>query len=113
AACFAETAHALQTSTISSLLYNGKVRKGASFLLHELLVETYSALPMQPVVSNTSPLIALSILDWLHLPRHFFYPIIIPQAMVSEAIPQGIARPGAREIDLAIKAGWIQVASPV
>src|SRR6266545_7326328 len=68
---------------------------------------------MQPVVSNTSPLIALSILDWLNLPRHFFDPIIIPQAVVSEAIPQGIARPGAREIDVAIKAGWIHVASPV
>lgn len=67
---------------------------------------------MAPIVSNTSPLIALSILDWLDLPRHFFDPIIIPEAVVSEATGRGFARRGAREIANGIETGWIRVASP-
>jgi predicted nucleic acid-binding protein len=58
-------------------------------------------------------LIALSILDWLDLPRHFFAPIIVPEAVVSEATGRGFARRGAREIASAIEKGWMQVASAV
>ncbi len=67
---------------------------------------------METAVSNTSPLIALSIIEWLDLPGQFFDPIVVPQAVVKEAIVNGAARPGAREIDAAIKAGWIRVESP-
>jgi predicted nucleic acid-binding protein len=58
-------------------------------------------------------LIALSILDWLDLPRHFFDPIIIPEAVVNEATGRGFTPRGAREIANGIETGWIHVASPV
>jgi len=67
---------------------------------------------VEPIVSNTSPLIALSILNWLDLPRHFFDPVILPEGVVSEATRRGFARRGAREIANGIETGWIHVASP-
>jgi predicted nucleic acid-binding protein len=61
-----------------------------------------------PVVSNTSPILNLAILDQLELLRRQFSKILIPNAVLEE-LKVNEERPGSQAIREAISSGWIQV----
>lgn len=61
-----------------------------------------------PVVSNTSPILNLAIVDRLKLLHQQFGQIQIP-AVVLEELKVGEERPGSQSIQAAIADGWIQV----
>jgi predicted nucleic acid-binding protein len=63
-----------------------------------------------PVVSNTSPILNLAIIDRLDLLRQQFSQIQIPPAVLDE-LKIDEERPGSQSIQAAIVAGWIQVQS--
>jgi len=58
-----------------------------------------------PVVSNSSPLIALATLGRLDLLKLLFDQIIIPRAVYEEVVVYGEGEPGSREV---AEAEWIQ-----
>ncbi|MDJ0658033.1 MAG: DUF3368 domain-containing protein [Crocosphaera sp.] len=63
-----------------------------------------------PVISNTSPLLNLGIINQLHLVREQFREIIIPNAVLRELrINENI--PGSLQLREAIDASWIKVKS--
>lgn len=61
-----------------------------------------------PVVSNTSPILNLAIVDQLELLRRQFGEILIPNAVLDE-LKVDEERPGSQAICEAIASGWIQV----
>ena len=63
-----------------------------------------------PVVSNTSPILNLAIINQLDLLRQQFGQIVIPPMVLTELKPDE-DRPGSEMIRSAVAAGWIQVAS--
>lgn len=60
-----------------------------------------------PVVSNTSPILNLAIVDQLDLLRRQFDEILTPNAVVDE-LKVDEDRPGSQAIRRAISSGWIQ-----
>ncbi len=60
-----------------------------------------------PVVSNTSPILNLAIVDRLVLLRRQFGEVLIPNAVLDE-LKVGEERPGSQEIREAISSGWIK-----
>ncbi len=58
------------------------------------------------VISNSSPLINLSIIGRLNLLERKFSEIIIPEAVWREVVVDGVGKPGAKEVE---QAGWIKV----
>ncbi|ELR97534.1 DUF3368 domain-containing protein [Gloeocapsa sp. PCC 73106] len=62
------------------------------------------------VVSNTSPILNLAIVDQLSLLRQQFGRIQIPSAVLDE-LKMDEERPGSQRIRIAITQGWIQVQS--
>lgn len=60
-----------------------------------------------PVVSNTSPILNLAIIDQLILLQQQFGEILIPTAVLDE-LKISEERPGSQAIREAISAGWIQ-----
>ena len=60
------------------------------------------------VVSNSTPLIALSHIDKLDLLKQYFSEIIIPDAVYHEVVVEGGDRYGAKEIK---KLDWVKVTS--
>jgi predicted nucleic acid-binding protein len=60
------------------------------------------------VVSNTSPLLNLAIIDRLDLVRQQFGKVHVPQAVIAELRLDELL-PGSDRIERAIDAGWIQV----
>ena len=60
-----------------------------------------------PVVSNTSPILNLAIVDQLVLLRRQFGEVLIPNAVLDE-LKVGEERPGSQSIREAISSGWIQ-----
>ncbi len=61
-----------------------------------------------PVISNTSPLLNLAIINQLHLVREQFGEIIIPNAVLKELrINENI--PGSPQLREAYKASWVKV----
>jgi predicted nucleic acid-binding protein len=60
------------------------------------------------VVSDASPLIALSTADVFDLPRQLFGSVVVT-ATVRREILAGKGRPGERELPQAVRAGWIRV----
>jgi hypothetical protein len=62
-----------------------------------------------PVVSNTSPLLNLAIVDQLHLLRQQFPEVITPAAVRGE-LQLDTSRPGAAALRAAFAAGWLQEA---
>lgn len=58
------------------------------------------------VVSDSSPLIALSAMGYLELARQLYDSVLIPQAVFDEITADAAARTGAREI---AAASWIEV----
>ena len=61
-----------------------------------------------PVVSNTSPLLNLSIIGRLDLVRQQFGPVLIPTA-VRDELQIDSGRPGSDALQEAIQDGWIDV----
>ena len=61
-----------------------------------------------PIVSNTSPLLNLAIVDHLSLMHEQFGEILIPQAVFEELrVEEGL--PGSQSILEAIEKGWLEV----
>jgi hypothetical protein len=60
-----------------------------------------------PIVSNTSPILNLAIVDQLVLLRRQFGEVLIPKAVLDE-LKVGEERPGFQAIREAISSGWIQ-----
>jgi len=58
------------------------------------------------VVSNSTPLIALSRIGKLDILRVVFGTIAIPEAVFNEVVKKGASRPGANEVR---DAAWISV----
>ena len=58
------------------------------------------------VISNSSPIMNLAIIDQLHLVQELFGEIIIPKEVWSELIIEGKGKPGTNEIE---KVKWIKV----
>ncbi|GAB6274349.1 MAG: DUF3368 domain-containing protein [Peptococcaceae bacterium] len=56
------------------------------------------------VVSNTSPLIGLSQIGLIELPRNLWGKLYIPEAVLAEVLKK---EPGHREIEKAVQEGWI------
>jgi len=63
---------------------------------------------MPPVISNTSPLIALADVGQLGLLHRLFDTIIIPPAVRSEVLSE----PALTEVQAAISAGWLSEQRP-
>ncbi len=63
---------------------------------------------MKKVISNASPLIALSNISQLELLEKLFQKIIIPKAVYQEVVEEGKGRIGAKEVKKAIDK-WIEV----
>jgi predicted nucleic acid-binding protein len=61
------------------------------------------------IVSNASPLIALSLIEKLYLLKELWGEIIIPEAVYKEVVIQGKGKPGALLVENAIKNRWIKV----
>ncbi len=60
-----------------------------------------------PVVSNTSPILNLAIVDQLVLLRRQFGEVVIPNGVLDE-LKVVEERPGSQAIREAISSGWIQ-----
>jgi len=61
-----------------------------------------------PVVSNTSPILNLAIIDHLHLLREQFDTVLIPEAVLEE-LRVDSNLPGAGAVVEALRAGWLRV----
>ena len=61
-----------------------------------------------PVISNTSPLLNLAIIDQLDLLRQQFGEILIPKAVLEELRVEEML-PGSDDLREALVAGWLQV----
>lgn len=61
-----------------------------------------------PIISNTSPLLNLAIIDHLNLLRQQFGQIFIPSAVLAELKPD-TGYPGVERLEQALAAAWIRV----
>ncbi|MDY7015167.1 MAG: DUF3368 domain-containing protein [Cyanobacteriota bacterium] len=61
-----------------------------------------------PIVSNTSPILNLAIVDQLNLLQQQFGQILIPETVLEE-LKIDEPRPGSEVVKAAIQTGWIQV----
>ncbi len=61
-----------------------------------------------PVVSNTSPLLNLAVIDHLHLLRQQFGEILIPPHVLTELKPD-TGYPGVQQLEQALAAQWVRV----
>ena len=61
------------------------------------------------VISNASPLIALSQIERLNLLKEIWGEIIIPKAVYNEVVLKGKRKPGVKLIEKAINEGWIKI----
>ena len=60
------------------------------------------------VVVNSTPLIALSLINQLELLNHLFDEVIIPSGVYQEVVIEGVSKPGEVELK---DASWIKVQS--
>src|SRR2546426_6306541 len=67
---------------------------------------------MPGAVSDSSTLIHLALLGRLNLLRDFYDEVLIPPAVWKEVVEQGQGRPGSREVEEAVNAGWLKIESP-
>lgn len=63
---------------------------------------------MKKIISNASPLIALSNIGQLELLKKLFQKISIPQAVYQEVVKEGKGRSGTVEVEKAIKQ-WMEI----
>lgn len=61
-----------------------------------------------PIISNTSPLLNLAIIDHLHLLRQQFGQILIPPVVLTELKPD-TGYPGVEQFEQALSQGWLHV----
>ncbi len=61
------------------------------------------------VVANSTPLIALALIDQLDLLRQLFDEVVVPTSVYQEIVLHGQGRPGA---DAVAQANWIQIREP-
>ena len=61
-----------------------------------------------PIISNTSPLLNLAIINHLHLLQQQFGQILVPPVVLEELKPD-TGYPGAERIEQALREGWLQV----
>lgn len=63
------------------------------------------------VIVDSSPLIGLARIARLGLLRELYEQVLIPQTVYREVVVEGkrLRKPGAKEIEHAVKVGWIQV----
>lgn len=64
---------------------------------------------MRTVAADASPLIGLAVAGALHLLRKLYGTVLITRLVKDEAAGD-TARPGARELDAALREGWLRVA---
>ncbi len=64
-----------------------------------------------PVVSNTSPVLNLAIIGYLHLLRQQFSQVWLPEA-VKQELHLDEELPGSPAIRQAIEDGWLQISTP-
>lgn len=64
-----------------------------------------------PVVSNTSPILNLAIINQLELLRQQFFKVLIPPAVLKE-LKVDTEIPGTKLIREALQAQWLQVVNP-
>lgn len=64
---------------------------------------------MKQVITNTTPLIGLSLVGKFEVLRSIFGQIIVPEAVYQETIFAGTGKPGSDELKRAETEGWIQV----
>jgi hypothetical protein len=67
---------------------------------------------MSGVIANASPLINLSLLDYLHLLEKFHSGVFIPPAVWDEVVVAGKNRPGVKEVKKAREEEWLSVVAP-
>ena len=67
---------------------------------------------MPGVVSDSSTLIHLSAIGRLMLLQRFYGQVLMPPAVWREVVEEGRGRPGAREVEEAVRAGWLKIVSP-
>ena len=67
---------------------------------------------MPGVVSDSSTLIHLSAIGRLMLLQRFYGQVLIPPAVWREVVEEGRGRPGAREVEDAVRAGWLKIVTP-
>lgn len=63
---------------------------------------------LNPVVSNSSPIIHLAKIDQLNLMKDFYGEIIVPESVYEECISGGKGRP---EVSRIKQAEWLKVVS--
>ncbi len=61
------------------------------------------------VAADASPLIGLAVARAFHLPRELYGTLMITR-LVKDEVTGHAQRPGARELETAMRAGWIRVA---
>ena len=59
------------------------------------------------VAADSSVLIGLSLIKQFDLLKELFHEIYVPYAVYDEVAIKGKGEPGAKEIEIAIKSGWI------
>ena len=67
---------------------------------------------MPAAVSNSTPLISLSVLGHLELLRELYGEVWIPPSVQREVVVAGRGRSGSSEVAAAIGASWIRVVAP-
>ncbi|MBC8496368.1 MAG: DUF3368 domain-containing protein [Anaerolineales bacterium] len=67
---------------------------------------------MTSVISNTSPLIGLSVLGKFDLLRELFSEVLIPESVFQEVTVKGTEGIGSQEVAKAIAEGWIKTTIP-
>lgn len=65
-----------------------------------------------PIVCNSGPLIALSLIDCLSLLRELYTEVLVPEAVLREVVESGAGRAGAREVSSRLASARRRVGFP-
>lgn len=64
------------------------------------------------VICDSSSLIHLSAIGRLGLLQDFHGTLTVPRAVWQEVVQQGLGRPGVKEVESALREGWIEIRVP-
>ena len=59
----------------------------------------------EPIICNSSPLVALSMIGHLDLLKQLYHRVIVPKAVIREVVESGLGRIGAHEVETA---SWLE-----